>query len=72
VVEPLANVDVNVPGVMAIVVEPVVAQVRVLLEPELMLAGLAVKEVMLGLLAGLMVTVAVEVVEPEALVAVRV
>ena len=48
-VEPLAAVDVNVPGVMAIVAAPVVAQLSVLLEPEAMLAGLAVKELIVGL-----------------------
>ena len=51
-VEPLADVDVNVPGVMAMLVAPVVAQLSVLLEPEVMLVGLAVKEVMVGLLNG--------------------
>ncbi len=69
-VEPLADVDVNVPGVMARLVAPVVAQLKVLLEPEVMLVGLAVKELMVGLLAGFTVTVSVDVVEPEALVAV--
>jgi hypothetical protein len=49
-VEPLADADVKVPGVMAILVAPVVAQVSVLLEPEAMLAGLAVNEPMVGLL----------------------
>ena len=49
VVEPLAAVDVNVPGVMAIVVAPVAAQLRVLLEPEFMLVGFAVKEVTAGI-----------------------
>jgi hypothetical protein len=38
-VEPLADVDVNVPGVMAILVAPVVAQLSVLLEPEVILVG---------------------------------
>ena len=46
VVEPLAEVDVNVPGVMAMPVAPVVAHVSVLLAPALMLTGLAVNEVM--------------------------
>jgi hypothetical protein len=32
-VEPVANVDVNVPGVMAILVAPLVAQLSVMLEP---------------------------------------
>jgi hypothetical protein len=57
-VEPLADVEVNVPGVMAILVAPVVAQLNVLLEPEAMLAGLAVKLVMVG---GVGVTVTVTV-----------
>jgi hypothetical protein len=47
-VEPLADVDVNVPGVMAMLVAPLVAQLSVLLEPVLMLVGLAVKEVIVG------------------------
>jgi len=71
-VEPLADVDVNVPGVMAMLVAPVVAQVSVLLEPEAMIEGLAVKELMAGLLGAFTVTVTVEVAEPEALVAVNV
>jgi hypothetical protein len=71
-VEPVADVDVNVPGVMAILVAPVVAQLRVLLEPEVILVGLAVKELMVGLLGALTVTLSVAVVEPVALVAVSV
>ena len=71
-VEPLANVDEKVPGVMAMLTAPVVAQLSVLLEPEVILVGLAVKELMVGLLNGFTVTVNVDVVEPAALVAVRV
>ena len=71
-VEPLANADVNVPGVMAILVAPVVAQLSVLLAPELMLVGLAVNELMVGLAAAVTVTVSLDVVEPAALVAVNV
>ncbi len=48
VVEPLAAVDVNVPGAMAIDVAPVAVQLRVLLAPEFMLVGFAVKEPMAG------------------------
>ncbi len=71
--EPLADVDVNVPGVMARLVAPVVTQLSVLLEPEFMLAGFAVNEVIVGLLAATVtVTVAVAVTEPAALVAVSV
>jgi hypothetical protein len=72
-VEPLAAVEVKVPGVMAMLVAPLVTQLRVLLEPDVMLVGLAVKELMVGLLgAGLTVTVAVDVTEPAPLVAVSV
>lgn len=48
-VEPLAEVDVKEPGVMATRVAPVVAQLSVALAPELMLVELAVKEAMEGL-----------------------
>lgn len=68
-VEPLASVDVNVPGVMAMLVAPVAAQVSMLLEPAVMVAGLTPNELMVGVVT---VTVSVEVVEPAALVAVRV
>ena len=47
-VEPLADVEVNVPGVMAIVVAPAVVQLRVLLAPEPMAAGSAAKETTVG------------------------
>ncbi len=47
-VEPVADVDVKVPGVMAMLVAPEVIQLRVLLLPEVRLAGSAVKEVMAG------------------------
>jgi hypothetical protein len=72
VVEPLAAAEVKEPGVMAIVVAPVVTQVRVLPEPELIVVGFAVKELMVGLLGALTVTVAVAVVAPVAFVAVSV
>ncbi len=71
-VDPLADVEVNTPGVIARLVAPVVAQFSVLLEPEGMVLGLAVKELITGLLAVFTVTVRVDVVEPAALVAVRV
>jgi hypothetical protein len=57
---------------MAILVAAVVAQLSVLLEPEVILVGRAVKVLMVGLLAAFTVTVRVDVVEPAALVAVRV
>ena len=47
-VEPLTEVDVNVPGVMAILVAPLVAQLSILLEPEFMLSGSAENEVIVG------------------------
>ncbi|MGA3011050.1 MAG: hypothetical protein ABSD72_12395 [Terracidiphilus sp.] len=73
VVEPLAEVDVNVPGVMAILAAPLVDQLSVVLEPELMLVGLAAKELITGTLPVLFtVTVCVDVTEPARLVAVSV
>jgi hypothetical protein len=73
-VEPLADVEVKELGEMATVVAPDVAQFSVLVEPELMLVGLAVKELIVGLLElfAFTVTVTVEVVEPDELVAVSV
>ena len=75
-VEPLADVEVNVPGAMARLVAPVVVQLSVLLEPEVIPVGLAVKELTVGLLAvevpPLTVTVSVDVVEPAASLAVSV
>ncbi len=47
-VEPFADVDVNVPGVMAMLVDPEVAQLTVLLEPELMVVGFAENELIDG------------------------
>jgi hypothetical protein len=47
-VVPLASVEVKVPGVMLTLVAPLVAQLSVLLEPELMVAGLAEKDVIVG------------------------
>jgi hypothetical protein len=70
--EPLVEVELNVPGVIAMLVVLVVAQLRVLLEPEAMLVGLAAKELIAGLLAAFTVTVTVAVVEPALLAAVRV
>ena len=48
VVEPLAEVEVNVPGVIAMPVAPLVAQVRTAFPPELTLVGVAPKEVING------------------------
>ena len=48
VVEPLADVDVKVPGVIVMLVAPATIQLRELLAPEVMLVGSAVKEAMVG------------------------
>ncbi|MGB7281756.1 MAG: hypothetical protein WBE13_05790 [Candidatus Acidiferrum sp.] len=71
-VEPVAVVEVNVPGVMLMLVAPAVTQLRVLLVPELMLVGLAVNDVMVGLARVMMVSIALAVVAPALLVAVSV
>ena len=47
-IEPLAFVDVNVPGVIEMLVAPLLTQLSVVLEPGLMLAGLALNDVMVG------------------------
>src|SRR5208282_3464059 len=47
-VSPLADVDVNVPGVIAILAAPPVAQLSVLLVPAFTLVGSAAKEVIVG------------------------
>ena len=71
-VEPLANVDEKVPGVMAIALAPVVDQLSVLAAPEVILAGLAVKETMIGLFVDVTVRVTVDVAELAAFAAVNV
>jgi hypothetical protein len=60
---------VNVPGVIPILVAPVVTQLNLLLAPEVILEGLAVKELIVGLPVVFTVTVSVDVAEPAALVA---
>ena len=62
----------NPPGAMERLVAPLVAQLSVLLEPEEIVVGLAVKEPTVGLAAVFTVTVAVDVADPLALVAVSV
>ncbi len=47
-IEPFADVDANVPGVMVIPAAPTASQLSVLLVPEFMLVGFAVKEMMVG------------------------
>jgi hypothetical protein len=71
-VDPVAEVEVKLPGVMAILVAPVVVQASVLLKPEAIFVGLAVKESIVGLLGGVKVTVTVDVLEPTSFVAVSV
>lgn len=71
-VEPLAAVEMKPPGVMLMLVAPVVTQLKVLLVPESTLVGLAVNEVIVGLAKVVTVTVAVAVVDPALFVAVRV
>jgi hypothetical protein len=65
-------VEVNVPGVMARLVAPLVAQLNLLLAPEVILEGLAVKELIVGLPVVFTETVSINVAEPAALVAVSV
>lgn len=62
--------DVNVPGVIAMLVAPVVVQFSVLLEPDLMLAELAVKDVTEGAepVPGMVVVGSGLLVEPPQLV----
>ena len=71
-VDPLAEVEVKLPGVMAMLVAPLVAHFSVLLEPDATLAGLALKELITGLAGAFTVRVSVDVVEPMELVAVSV
>lgn len=47
-VDPLADDELKLPGEMVIVVDPLVAQVSVLLAPELMLVGLAANDAIEG------------------------
>ena len=49
--EPLVEVEVKVPGVMATLAAPVVTQLRELVEPKSMAPGTALKEVMAGFAA---------------------
>jgi hypothetical protein len=69
--EPLAEVDVKLPGLMAMLVAPVTAQTRLLLDPAVMPVGLAVNDVMTGVADELTVTVVLFVTDPAEFVAVR-
>jgi hypothetical protein len=71
VVEPLADEDRKLPGVIATLVAPVVAKASVMLDPNGTLVGLAVNELMLGS-GTVTVILAVAVTEPLASVALSV
>ena len=62
-VEPVAEVDAKLPGVMVTLVAPEVAQLSVVLPPAAMLAGLAEKDVIVG--AEVCVTVSFDVAFPQ-------
>jgi len=62
---------VKFPGVIAMLVAPLVVQLRLVLAPGVIPDGLAPNELIVGLPAVLTVTVAVDVIEPDALLAVR-
>ena len=62
-IEPVAEVDAKLPGVMATLVAPEVAQLSVVLLPGLMLAGLAEKDAMFG--AAVCVTAPVDAPLPQ-------
>jgi len=72
-VEPFAEAEVKLPGVMEMLVAPAVDQLSELLAPEVIVMGAAENELMAGLPPLLVtVTVAVAVTEPALLVAVNV
>jgi hypothetical protein len=70
VVEPVAAVEVNVPGVIETPVAPDVDQVSVLLVPVVIDVGCAVKLLITGSVCAVTVTAAVAVTDPAAFVAV--
>ena len=67
-VDPLADVDVNVPGVIPILVAPVVTHLNVVPAPELMVVGLAANELIMGFVTAVTVTVRLAVARPKAFV----
>lgn len=69
---PLPDEEVNVPGVIVRLAAPDVVQLNVLMAPSAMLAGLAVKELMVGRFGATTVTVAIAVTDPVLFVAVSV
>lgn len=70
--EPLADVGMKPPGAMERLVAPTVTQLNVLLAPDVMFVGLAVKELIAGLPAPFTETVSIDVLDPAGLVAVSV
>jgi hypothetical protein len=72
-VEPLAATEVNPPGLIATLVAPLETQLSVLLAPALILAGLAINDVIAGFVPGATtVSVVALVTEPALFVAVSV
>jgi hypothetical protein len=63
---------VNPPGLMPMVVAPLVLQLSVLLDPALMLDGFAVNELIVGCAIGVTVIVAMLITDPALFVAVSV
>jgi hypothetical protein len=63
---------VNPPGLIAMLVAPLVLQLSVALDPALMLDGIAANELITGCAIAVTVIVAVLITEPALLVAVRV
>jgi hypothetical protein len=66
-VEPVADVEVKVPGEMEIVVASLVVQCRVLVAPEFTLVGFAAKDEMVGMdeAGGVLGEVVVALPQPE-------
>jgi hypothetical protein len=70
--EPLAEVDARFPGAIFSVVAPEVVQLSVLIPPNEMLVGFAVKELIAGNVGSVTVTTCVAVAAPVVFVAVKV
>ena len=73
-VDPLAEVEVKLPGVMLTWLAPLVVQLKLVVPPAVIVAGLPANDVMVGFtgVGAVTVTVAVEVTDPVLLVAVNV
>jgi hypothetical protein len=70
-VDPLAEVEVNPPGLILMLVAPLVAQLKVVLPPAVIVAGLAAKELTVGFDPPTVI-VTVSVTDPALFDAVRV